>query len=93
MKSWFISIELALIVMVMLRIFSGLIEISAAMLMLKLNSIEKAIGVNAALAIIGPTVFLTSILVGLVGMSDKLSLSKFLFIGAGVILIFIGIRK
>ncbi|KGA97911.1 hypothetical protein AJ85_03565 [Alkalihalobacillus alcalophilus ATCC 27647 = CGMCC 1.3604] len=93
MKSWFVSIELALIIMVGFRVLSGLIEISAAMLMLKLNSIEKAIGVNAVLAIIGPTIFILSVVVGLVGMSDKLSFSKFLFIGAGVMLILIGIRK
>ncbi|WP_413379790.1 YqhV family protein [Alkalihalobacillus sp. 1P02AB] len=93
MKSWFVSIELALIIMVGFRVLSGLIEIGAAMLMLKLNSIEKAIGVNAVLAIIGPTIFILSVVVGLVGMSDKLSFSKFLFIGAGVMLILIGIRK
>lgn len=79
--------------MVGLRLLSGLIEISAAFLMLRLNSVEKAVAVNAALALIGPTIFLLSILIGLIGMSDKLSLSKFLFIGAGVLLILIGIKK
>ncbi|WP_054711547.1 DUF2619 domain-containing protein [Bacillus sp. JCM 19041] len=89
----FITIKWALIVMVGLRLLSGLIEISAAFLMLRLNSVEKAVAVNAALALIGPTIFLLSILIGLIGMSDKLSLSKFLFIGAGVLLILIGIKK
>ncbi|WP_078391696.1 YqhV family protein [Shouchella patagoniensis] len=89
----FITIKWALIVMVALRLLSGLIEISAAFLMLRLNSVEKAVAINAALALIGPTIFLLSIIIGLIGMSDKLSVSKFLFIGAGVLLIFIGIKK
>ncbi|GAF63796.1 YqhV family protein [Alkalihalobacillus trypoxylicola] len=93
MKSWFFSIELALIIMVLLRLLSGFIEISAAMVMLKLNSVEKAMGVNAILAIIGPTIFIASILIGLVSISDKLSPSKFIFIGIGVLFILVGIRK
>ncbi|NEU29609.1 YqhV family protein [bacterium LRH843] len=93
MKTSFIAIEMVLLVMVGLRIFSGLIELTAAGLMFKLNSIEKAVSINAMLALIGPTIFITSIVVGLIGMSDRLSYSKFLFIGAGVALILIGIRK
>ncbi len=79
--------------MVGLRLLSGFIELSAAFLMLRMNSVEKAVAINAMLAIIGPTVLLLSISIGLVGMSDKLSLSKFLLIGAGVTLILLGIRK
>ncbi|ADC48387.1 MULTISPECIES: YqhV family protein [Alkalihalophilus] len=93
MKTWFLSIEAALLAMAGLRLLSGLIEISAAGLMLKLNSVEKAVAVNAMLAIVGPTIFITSILIGLTGLSDRLSLSKFLFIGAGVVLILIGIKR
>lgn len=93
MKTWFHAMEMALLVMVGLRIVSGLIELTAAGLMLKFNSIEKAVGLNAMLVIIGPTIFITSIAIGLVGMSDRLSVSKFFFIGAGVLLILIGIRK
>lgn len=89
----FHAIEWALLVMVGLRVLSGLIELSMAGLMFKFNSIEKAISLNAILVIIGPTIFVTSIAVGLIGMTDRLSISKFLFIGAGVLLIMIGIRK
>ncbi|MDT8862516.1 YqhV family protein [Alkalihalobacillus sp. MEB130] len=93
MKTWFYTIEMTLLVMVGLRVISGLIELTVAGLILKFNSIEKAVALNAMLAIIGPTIFIASIALGLIGMSDKLSLSKFLFIGAGVALILIGIRK
>ncbi|MCM3762740.1 YqhV family protein [Alkalihalobacillus oceani] len=93
MKTWFHAVEMTLLVMVGLRVLSGLIELTAAGLMLRFNSVEKAIGLNAMLVIIGPTIFITSIAVGLIGMSDRLSISKFAFIGAGVLLILIGIRK
>ncbi|WP_088104716.1 YqhV family protein [Halalkalibacter urbisdiaboli] len=93
MKTWFVTIEAALLVMVGLRVVSGLIELTAAGLMLRLNSVEKAVGINALLAIIGPTVLVTSIAIGLVGMSDRLSVTKLVLIGAGVVLILIGIRK
>lgn len=93
MKAWFYSFEMALLAMVGLRVLSGLIELTAASLMLRFNSVEKAVGLNALLVIIGPTIFITSIAIGLVGMSDRLSLSKLGFIAAGVLLILIGIRK
>ncbi|WP_227938492.1 YqhV family protein [Alkalihalobacillus deserti] len=93
MKTWFYTVEMALLVMVGLRVVSGLIELTVAGLILKFNSIEKAVALNAVLAIVGPAIFITSVAIGLIGMSDRLSASKFVFIGAGVLLILIGIRK
>ncbi|WP_367576283.1 YqhV family protein [Shouchella lonarensis] len=89
----FVAIKWTLIVMVCLRLLSGFIEVTAAFLMLRLNSVEKAIAINATLALVGPTVLLLSLGIGLAGITGKLSLAKFLLIGAGVLLIFIGIRK
>ncbi|MBP3952317.1 YqhV family protein [Bacillus suaedae] len=93
MKSWFYTIEMTLLIMVGLRFVSGMIELTVAGLILKFNSVEKAIALNAMLAIIGPTILVTSIAIGLVGMKDQLSISKIVFIASGVILILIGIRK
>lgn len=93
MKSWFYTIEMTLLIMVGLRFISGMIELTVAGLILKFNSVEKAIALNAMLAIIGPTILVTSIAIGLVGMKDQLSISKIVFIASGVILILIGIRK
>ncbi|GAE31865.1 YqhV family protein [Halalkalibacter hemicellulosilyticus] len=93
MKTWFFSIEVALLIMVGLRLVSGLIELTAAALMLRLNSVEKAIAVNAALAIIGPTILILSISIGLIGMKDQLSFIKVAFIASGVTLILIGLAK
>ncbi|WP_062048186.1 DUF2619 domain-containing protein [Bacillus sp. JCM 19034] len=93
MKTWFFSIEIALLIMVGLRVVSGLIELTAAMLMMRFNSVEKAIAINAALAIIGPTVLVLSITIGLIGMKDQLSFMKIAFIASGVSLILVGLSK
>ncbi|WP_100404765.1 YqhV family protein [Bacillus solitudinis] len=93
MKSWLLTIETAVLVMVGLRVLSGLIELTAAGMMLRFNNVEKAVGINAILAIIGPTVLVTSIAVGLIGISDRISMTKLALIGGGVILILLGIRR
>lgn len=79
--------------MALIRIFSGSIEIMAGMLMLRYNQIEKALLVNSALALVGPLVLLTTTTIGLVGMAEKLSAGKMLWVLVGVSCIFIGILK
>lgn len=76
-----------------LRIFSGLLEVTAGLLILKFNQVEKALMVNAVLAIIGPIIFITSMSLGIIHLADKLSYSKLLFIGLGVGFILLGLRK
>ncbi|MDR6549344.1 YqhV family protein [Paenibacillus qinlingensis] len=79
--------------MASLRMMSGTIEIIAAILMLRLATIEKALLVNSALALVGPLVLLTTTTIGLVGIAEKLSYGKMLWIIAGVSCLFIGIIK
>ncbi|GAA4709915.1 DUF2619 domain-containing protein [Brevibacillus fulvus] len=86
-------LEKAIIGMATLRMMSGTIEILAALLILKLNQVEKALLVNSSLAIVGPLVLLTTTTIGLLGMSDRISLAKILWIFAGIACIFIGVRK
>ena len=93
MKNWMAAIETAVLGMVILRLVSGLIEITAATLMLKFNAVDKAVMINAALAIVGPIILITTMSIGLIGMADKLSFSKLLLIGCGVLLILIGLRR
>ncbi|OAS22958.1 hypothetical protein A8708_10380 [Paenibacillus oryzisoli] len=81
------------VTMASLRLMSGSIEIIAAILMLRLATIEKALLVNSALALVGPLVLLTTTTIGLVGVADKLSYGKMLWIIAGVSCLFIGIIK
>ena len=79
--------------MASLRMVSGSLEIVAALIMLRLNQVDKALLVNSGLAFIGPLVLLSTTAIGLVGMADKLSLSKMLLIFLGVGLIFCGVLK
>ena len=79
--------------MAALRIFSGTIEILAALLMLKLGRVDKALAVNSALAFVGPTILLVTTSIGLAGIADKLSWGKMVWIGCGVACLLIGILK
>ncbi|WP_170885506.1 YqhV family protein [Bacillus alkalicellulosilyticus] len=93
MKSILSGLEAAVMGMVAIRLISGMIELTAAALMFKFNSIEKAVAINALLAVVGPIVLISTMTVGLIGMADKLSFGKLLLIGAGVALILIGLKK
>jgi hypothetical protein len=85
--------EKAILGMAALRIMSGSMEILAALLILKVNQVEKALLINSGLAIVGPLVLLTTTTIGLVGLSDRISVWKIIWIFAGILCIFIGVRK
>lgn len=80
-------------VMGLLRIFSGTLELIAALLIIYFNHIETALKINAALALVGPTIMVVVTSIGLAGLAGHVSLAKMLFILSGVALIFIGINK
>ncbi|MGI6097261.1 MAG: YqhV family protein [Dethiobacteria bacterium] len=83
----------SLLAMIALRLLSGTMEISAAILIYRLNNLEQALKINAILASIGPFVFLTAMYLGLSGLSSKIPYSKLFFIYLGVLLIFWGLRS
>ncbi|SFC00987.1 Protein of unknown function [Bacillus sp. OV322] len=89
----FIAIEKTVLIMAFLRLISGSIEISAAILMYKLNDIEKALMVNSSLSLIGPIVLILTTTIGLIGISEKLSLVKIVCIFLGVALVLIGVKS
>lgn len=74
------------------RILSAAIELTAALLMLKLNRVEAAFQINSILAMVGPVVLLTVTSLGLVGLAGKVSPAGMFVILTGVVLIFIGIK-
>lgn len=76
-----------------LRMLSGCIELTAAVLMLRFMQVEKALLINSGLALVGPMVLLATTAIGLVGLADRLSFSKLLWILLGVSFIFFGILK
>jgi hypothetical protein len=79
--------------MALLRLLSGSLEITAAFVMLRFNDVQKALVVNSMLALVGPMILIATTTIGLVGISDKLSPVKFLWITAGVGCLLIGILR
>ncbi len=86
-------LEKAVLGMAIIRILSGSIEVTAAFIMLKLNDVGKALFVNSLLALVGPFILLATTTIGLLGMSERLSISKIVLILCGVSLILYAIRK
>ncbi|MBA2873430.1 YqhV family protein [Thermaerobacillus caldiproteolyticus] len=93
MKRWLLIIEPAVLTMAGIRLLSATIELIAALVMLSLNDVKKAVAVNALLAVIGPVIFITTMTIGLLSLTDELSFSKLLWIALGIALILFGIYK
>jgi hypothetical protein len=89
----FIIIEKVVLVMAFLRLISGSIEIFAAILMIKFNTVEKALMVNSSLALIGPIILVLTTSIGLIGLVEKISIMKFVWIALGVSFIFVGVKS
>ncbi|WP_405115019.1 YqhV family protein [Paenibacillus sp. FSL K6-1217] len=79
--------------MAALRLLSGSVEIAAALIMLRLNQVDKALAVNSGLALVGPTILILTTAVGLTGMAEQLSWGKLGWIGCGVAILLFGILK
>jgi putative exporter of polyketide antibiotics len=89
----FIIFEKAVLGMALLRLISGSIEIFAAIIMLKFNTVEKALIVNSSLALIGPLILILTTTIGLMGIVEKISYMKMLWIFLGVGFIFVGVKS
>jgi hypothetical protein len=88
----FISVDKVVLAMAVLRILSGSIEIFAALLMIKFNSIEKALMVNSSLVLVGPTILILTTAIGLSGIADSISFGKIISIFLGIVLILYGVK-
>jgi hypothetical protein len=89
----FSSIEKVVMVMAVLRIFSGSVELIAALLMLKFNNIEKALIVNSSLVLVGPTILILTTAIGLSGLAENISFFKIFLIFLGIALILYGVKS
>jgi len=85
--------EKALFFMIALRLISGSIEITAAMLMLKYNDLEKAFYINTMLALVGPVILIVTTGIGLSGLSEKISLKKGILLFSGIVLIIMSLKS
>ncbi|OMP66321.1 YqhV family protein [Domibacillus epiphyticus] len=88
-----VFIEKALLGIILIRLISGSIEITAAMLMMKFNDLEKAFYINSLLALVGPIILVLTTGIGLMGLSGKVPLTKSFTLIAGVLLIIYSLRK
>ncbi|WP_027407758.1 YqhV family protein [Anoxybacteroides tepidamans] len=93
MKRWLSMIDSAVLSMAGMRLLSATIELTAALVMLFLNDVKKAVAVNAMLAVVGPIIFVVTMTIGLLSVADELSFSKLLWIAFGVGCILFGIYK
>jgi hypothetical protein len=75
-----------------LRLLSGMIEVTAALLMLYYGTVQKAVMINAGLALVGPTVLILVTSLGLIGLADKLEFWRMAVVMGGVALILWGVR-
>jgi hypothetical protein len=78
--------------MAFIRLLSGAIEVSAALIMLRLANLRSAVRINAVLGLIGPIILLSASLAGIAGMAGRVQTPKLLMIVLGVALILFGTR-
>jgi hypothetical protein len=88
-----ITIEKALLFMILLRFVSGSIEITAAALMFKFNNLEKAFYINSLLALVGPVILILTTGIGLYGLAGKMPLTKSIGLVCGILLILYSLRS
>lgn len=86
------NIEKALLFMIMFRLIGGSIEVTAAMLMLKFNDLEKAFYINTLLALVGPFILILTTGIGMMGLAEKISLTRMVCLFSGIVLILISMR-
>lgn len=85
--------EHAVTTMAALRLFSGLLEVCAGLLILRVSRVDFGLRVNGVLAVVGPTVLLLGIVAGAMGLPGRFPISKLLLVYLGAFLIFWGTRR
>ncbi|MFD1707003.1 YqhV family protein [Siminovitchia sediminis] len=85
-------LEKAVVAMALLRLLSGGIEMLAAFLMIRFNTVEKALVINSSLALIGPLILIITTAIGVYGLADRVSFGKFMWIIVGVGCILYGVK-
>nr|WP_285847117.1 YqhV family protein [Sporosarcina luteola] len=78
---------------IILRVISGSIEITAAAFMFKFNDLEKAFYINSLLALVGPCILIVTTGLALHGLADKISLTRMVCLFAGISLILFSLKS
>lgn len=79
--------------MAALRLISSMIELSAAVLFLKVNDVAWALRINSILGLIGPFIFVGVSLLGINALASSVSLQKLVLISLGVVMVLLGTIK
>ncbi len=79
--------------MVFIRVLSGMMELTGALLMWRFARLDIAVRINGVLGFVGPLVLTTTMAIGIAGLAGRVPSSKLLFIGMGVLLILFGTSR
>lgn len=79
--------------MALLRFLSSAIELTAALLMLRLAKIEAALKINATLGLVGPLVMIGVTALGIAGLAHQVSYGKLALIAVGVGIVLFALRS
>ncbi|HYF76933.1 MAG TPA: DUF2619 domain-containing protein [Symbiobacteriaceae bacterium] len=74
------------------RGLSAAIEVTALLLLLRMNNIGDMVRLNGYLGMVGPVIFITVSALGLAGSIGAIQPAKLVLIAGGVILIVLGTR-
>jgi len=88
----FLTTHTALGGMALVRFLSGILEVIAAIIFLRLGKVEHALRINALLGLIGPLVFILVSTLGIVAIAIKLSPLKVILLTLGSVLVLVGTR-
>jgi type IV secretory pathway VirB2 component (pilin) len=75
-----------------LRMMSSVLELCGALLMLYFGTAERALQVNAALALVGPTVLVLVTALGVTALAGEIEWHRLLWIALGVSCILYGVK-
>ena len=87
-----VNLATSLIYMVILRVISGSIELTAAALMYRSHDLEKALVINSMLALVGPCILIITTSLGIAGLGDKISYQKMICLFSGIVLILLSLK-
>jgi len=78
--------------MAAVRVISGIMEISAALIILRLGKVESALRINAFLGLIGTLVYVIVGVLGIFAIAVKLSPLKVIVLTLGTLLVLAGTK-
>ena len=78
--------------MAAVRFLSGMLEILAALVFLRLGRVDAALRINALLGLIGPLVFIVVSAFGIMAVAVHLSPLKVVLLTLGTLLVMIGTK-